>query len=285
MRTLSVVIPALNEASNIPAVVKSIPVEALADIGWVIEIIVVDNGSTDGTDEVARAHGATVVYQPVRGYGNAYKAGIVSSRGEVIATGDADCTYPFDDLPRLLAKFEADRLDFLNTDRLSRLKRDGSMSLHHVVANRLFTSLTKVLFGSPFRDSQSGMWIFTREFWNSTPVRSPGMAFSQEIKMNAHLGGHRIAEIQIDYRTRGGEKKLDSVPDAIRNLRQLFVHRMTLAYSDWRDRRAAGKINTVPAQASPRDDADRGPMRDLDGVVRPIGGHHAAGEGAAAIGH
>jgi glycosyltransferase involved in cell wall biosynthesis len=283
---LSVVIPALNEAENIPSVLASIPVDILASMGWVTEVVIVDNGSTDGTDEVAREHGAVVVYQPVRGYGNAYRAGIVSSRGAVIATGDADCTYPFEDLPRLLEKFEDDQLDFLNTDRLSRRRLHEAMSPHHVVANLLFTRMTKILFRSPFRDSQSGMWIFTREFWKNTVVQSPGMAFSQEIKMNAHLGGFRVSEVPIDYRLRGGEKKLDSIPDAMRNLRQLFIHRIKVAYWNGRDRRTKARANATPLPqlARPRGETRLGAGEDLGVAARLIGGHDVSGSGSAAAG-
>ncbi|MCM3884954.1 glycosyltransferase family 2 protein [Frankia sp. R82] len=228
MPVLSIVIPALNEAENLPKVAASIPRAELAALGWETEIILVDNASTDDTGTIARGLGMTVVYQPDRGYGNAYLAGIAAARGSVIATGDADCTYPFEDLPRLLGAFVADRLDFLNTDRLSQL-RIGSMSPHHIGANLVFTGVTKVLFRSPFRDSQSGMWLFTQDFWRKVSVRSPGMAFSQEIKMAAHVGGFRVAEIPIDYRIRGGEKKLNSLSDGMRNMSHLFVHRAKVA--------------------------------------------------------
>src|SRR5262245_43256851 len=99
MRVLSVVIPAYNERPNIEQTVRSIPVDRLAAGGLDVEILVVDNGSTDGTGRVARQSGARVIVQPVRGYGNAYKAGFANCRGDVIATGDADLTYPFEILP------------------------------------------------------------------------------------------------------------------------------------------------------------------------------------------
>ncbi|MCK9875680.1 glycosyltransferase family 2 protein [Frankia sp. Ag45/Mut15] len=235
MPTLSIVIPALNEAENLPRVAAGIPRAALAEIGWETEVILVDNASTDGTGQIARDLGMTVVYQPNRGYGNAYLAGIPAARGSVIATGDADCTYPFEDLPRLLGRLVTDELDFLNTDRLSQL-RQGAMSAHHIGANLVFTGVTKVLFRSPFRDSQSGMWLFTRDFWDKAGVRSPGMAFSQEIKMAAHVGGFRVAEVPIEYRVRGGEKKLNSLSDGMRNMSHLFVHRAKVAKGQRRAR-------------------------------------------------
>ena len=97
--------------------------------------------------------------QPVRGYGNAYRAGFAAARGEVIATGDADCSYPFYALPDLLRRLDEDRLDFLSGNRLHRENR-RAMKPSHFVANLLLTGLSRRFFRSPFRDSQSGMWVF-----------------------------------------------------------------------------------------------------------------------------
>ena len=112
MRTVSIVIPALNERENMQAVMEAIPVAELGVKGWDVEVLVVDNGSTDGTGVVLRELGARVLVQPVRGYGNAYKAGFANSTGHVIATGDADCTYPFDALAELLEYFVDNNIDF-----------------------------------------------------------------------------------------------------------------------------------------------------------------------------
>src|SRR4051794_16836600 len=91
--TLSIVIPALNERRNLVPVLDTIPVDSLERLGWNCEVIVVDNGSTDGTGVLARALGARVVDEPQRGYGRAYRAGMGAAVGDIIATGDADQTY------------------------------------------------------------------------------------------------------------------------------------------------------------------------------------------------
>jgi glycosyltransferase involved in cell wall biosynthesis len=186
---------------------------------------VVDNASTDGTGDVAAALGATVVVQPMRGYGNAYHAGFAAARGDVIATGDADCTYPFDALPELVDHLVSKSLDFLSTNRLGKDNRPA-MKESHNVGNRLLTLASRSLFRSPFRDSQSGMWIFKREVWHHVDVRSGGMPFSQEIKNEAYLKGFGCEEVAIEYRPRGGEVKLNAFRDGIRNLSQLVSHRL-----------------------------------------------------------
>jgi glycosyltransferase involved in cell wall biosynthesis len=169
-----------------------------------------------------------VVFQGERGYGNAYRAGLAAASGEVIATGDADCTYPFDALPELLDAFEQHEVEFLTTNRLLRENRQA-MKSSHTVANHLLSGVSRTLFRNNVTDSQSGMWIFRRYVWERLRVESGGMAFSQEIKNAATTAGFRFAQVPIEYRPRGGEVKLNALPDGIGNLRQLFAHRFRKA--------------------------------------------------------
>ncbi|MFI8106675.1 glycosyltransferase family 2 protein [Streptomyces sp. NPDC086023] len=225
MSSLSVVMPAFNEASNLPSVIATVPVAELAEAGWDTELVVVDNASTDGTGDVARSLGARVVFQPERGYGNAYHAGFAAARGDVIATGDADRTYPFDALPGLLKVLDALDVEFLMTNRLVRANRDA-MAPTHSMGNHVLSMMSRLLFHNGVHDSQSGMWVFRRYLWQSLDVRSTGMAFSQEIKNAATLSGCRCLEVPITYRMRGGEVKLHALHDGTANLCQLFAHRL-----------------------------------------------------------
>lgn len=225
MPSLSVVIPALNEVHNIEAVVTSVPVEMLADAGWDTEIIVVDNASTDGTGDEARRLGVRVIEQPLRGYGHAYHAGFAAARGDVIVTGDADRTYPLDHSLKLVEHLVSSGLDFLTTNRLGPENRDA-MKRSHNVGNWALSATSRMLFGDSFVDSQSGMWVFWRSIWPTLDVRSGGMAFSQELKHEALRKGFRCGEVAIEYRPREGEVKLNATRDGVRNLSQLFAHRM-----------------------------------------------------------
>ena len=224
MQRLSIVIPALDEALNLPPLMKAIPVDELRSAGWDTEVVVVDNASTDGTGDVARSLGARVVLQPERGYGHAYRAGLAAARGDVIATGDADLTYPFDALPQLLQTFTMNDVEFMTTNRLLPRNR-AAMKPSHAVANRVLSRLSRSLFRNTVRDSQSGMWIFRNYVWRSLDVRSTGMAFSQEIKNSATSAGFRCLEVPIEYRVRAGEVKLNALPDGLANVLQLFEHR------------------------------------------------------------
>ena len=225
MKRVSIVIPALNEENGIGLVLQEIPIQAFQDLGYETEVIVVDNGSTDNTPHIAREHGATVISQPIRGYGNAYKAGFAHASGDIIATGDADLTYPFAILPEIISKMEQENLDFISTDRLAHLRKE-TMSLSHRIGNSFLTVMTRLLFGWPFQDSQSGMWIFRREIWQMLDVTSSGMPFSQELKIEAYLRGYKCAEVPILYRARAGKEKLHTIRDGIGNTLHLIKKRL-----------------------------------------------------------
>jgi glycosyltransferase involved in cell wall biosynthesis len=196
----------------------------LAARGWETELLIVDNDSVDGTADVARQLGARVIVQPVRGYGNAYKAGFANCEGAVVATGDADLTYPFDHLPKMLDVLLEGRVEFMTTNRL-RPENQDAMKASHALGNRVLSAVSRTLFRNDIVDSQSGMWIFRRYVWDRLDVRSGGMGFSQEIKNEAYRNGFSCTELPIDYRPRGGQVKLNATKDGIRNLSQLVSHR------------------------------------------------------------
>lgn len=229
MKKLTVVIPALNEEQGIGPVLKEIPISKLMALGYETEIMVIDNGSKDNTRHIARQHGATVIIQPVRGYGNAYKAGFANASGDIIATGDADLTYPFEDLPEILEKMEKEGLDFINTNRLKHVNPE-IMTPSHIFGNRLLTLITKLLFNLPFVDSQSGMWIFRREIWEELDVRSSGMPFSQELKIEAHIRGFKCAEVSIKYRARAGNAKLNTIRDGTKVMSHIFSKKLATLF-------------------------------------------------------
>lgn len=225
IKKITVVIPALNEEQAIGSVIKEIPINELKKMGYEVEIMVIDNGSKDKTRYIANSHKAKVIVQPIKGYGNAYKAGFANATGNIIATGDADLTYPFNDLPKIIKKMEDENLDFITTDRLTNLQ-PGVMSRTHYFGNLLLQLMTKILFGLPCKDSQSGMWIFKRSIWSKLNVKSSGMPFSQELKIEAYKNGFKCAEVPIAYRTRVGEVKLSTFKDGLGNILHLINKRI-----------------------------------------------------------
>lgn len=226
MRKLSVVIPALNEEQAIERVVNAIPVNELNEMGFEVQILVVDNGSEDKTAELARKAGAEVVVEPKRGYGRAYKTGFSNARGEIIATADADLTYPVEDIPRLIAILEEENLDFLSTNRFAKMHR-GAISLRNRFGNSVLNATTRLLFRIELRDSQSGMWVFKKDLLGHLQLKSDGMPFSEEIKIEAcHFAKCRWKEVPIEYRTRVGEVKLSGWRDGLHNLFYLIRKRL-----------------------------------------------------------
>lgn len=230
MPSVSIVIPALDEEENIAATLAAVPVGRLRQLGYEVEMLVVDNGSVDRTSQIARQHGARVLIQPVRGYGNAYKAGFANSTGDIIATGDADLTYPFEILPDALELMMREKIDFLSTNRLDSVD-SMAMSRSHVWANRVLTGVSRFFYDKiPFRDSQSGMWFLRRDVWDRCRVTSGGMPFSQEIKFSAFQNGFTCGEMPIVYRPRGGQRKLRSIRDGALVASYIVAHRLR---ADW----------------------------------------------------
>jgi len=223
-KKITVVIPALNEERAIGRVVDEIPIESLRKMGYGVEIMVIDNGSKDKTRYIANNRGAKVIVQPIKGYGNAYKAGFANATGNIIATGDADLTYPFCDLPIIIKRMEDENLDFITTDRLTNLQ-PGVMSRTHYFGNILLRLMTKILFKLPCKDSQSGMWIFKKSIWPKLNIKSSGMPFSQELKIEAYRNGLKCCEIPIVYRARVGEVKLSTFKDGLGNILHLIKKR------------------------------------------------------------
>jgi glycosyltransferase involved in cell wall biosynthesis len=215
---LSVVIPCYNEQDGIRSVIESMP-------PYVDEIVVVDNNSTDKTSEVARSLGAVVVFQPVKGYGAAYQAGLPAATGDIIATLDGDGTYPADEISILVDALEDRHLDFVSGARFP-LRNGGAMNFSNKVGNWVLTVTTMLLWFRPLRDSQSGMWVFRRAILPSLRLTSNGMPLSEEIKIEAiEKLGKRFAEVGIDYRPRIGEVKLQKWRDGWLNLSFLFNKR------------------------------------------------------------
>jgi glycosyltransferase involved in cell wall biosynthesis len=212
----------MNEEASIGAVLDEVAA-ALADFDGGYEVLVVDTNSGDRTVEIARSKGARVVREPRRGYGRAYKTGFSAARGDLVATLDADMTYPAERIPAMAAMVE-EGADFVTGNRLA--DRGGeAMRGMHLVGNQMLSFTARLLFRVPFHDSQSGMWVFRRDILPGLDLVSDGMAFSEEIKIEAHRQGFRVKEVPIAYRRRVGEAKIRSVADAWENLLFLFKKR------------------------------------------------------------
>ena len=208
---VTVIIPCLNEEQGIEQVLRRMP-------EFVDEVIVVDNGSTDSTSEVAGRFGAQVIREEVRGYGRSYKKGFSQATGDIIVTLDGDHSYPPDAISYLLEAFLHLEVDFLNASRFP-VRDRHSMSLKHKLGNLVLSLAMSILFLRWVRDSQSGMWVLRRSILKDMSLISDGMAFSEEIKIEAIRNRRiRFEEISIQYSSRLGEIKLNPWRDGFNNL-------------------------------------------------------------------
>jgi glycosyltransferase involved in cell wall biosynthesis len=218
-KKISVVIPCYNEEAGIARVIPSLPHS-------IDEVVVVDNNSTDHTQEVARSLGARVVFEQRRGYGAAYKAGLAGVTGEITVTLDGDGTYPVEQIEECIDYLLDHSIDFLSASRFP-LKNPRAMNLSNRIGNALLTLGTLVLFMRRIKDSQSGMWIFRSSLLRELMPRSDGMPFSEEIKIKALTNRRvRFDEYHISYHPRIGEVKLQKWRDGVRNLLYLVRLRM-----------------------------------------------------------
>ena len=239
----SFVVPTLNEERSIGGVLASFraaaeeanrTIFAASPLTW--EIVVVDGASTDRTGEIAAAHGARVLVERRRGYGRAYKTGFRACEGELIATSDGDGTYPVQTIPAAARRLVDERIDFLSGDRMTGVTR-RSMTTEHRFGNRILNLFLGIAYhrylvtlpGRTLTDSQSGYWVFRREVLDRVHLTSDGMAFSEELKLEAIVRGLRFVEVPIAYGERASPPKLQSGRDGIRNLWFLATKRLALA--------------------------------------------------------
>ena len=226
---VSVVLPCLNERDTVGAVVA----EALRGIersGLAGEVVVVDNGSTDGSAEIAGAAGARVVREERRGYGSAYLAGLEAARGEWIVLADADGTYPLDDLRPLVERLEAGSDLVLGSRLRGTIEPDAMPWLHRWVGNPILTGILNLLFRARVSDAHCGLRAVRRSALPALDLRTTGMEFASEMVVKAAKRGLAIDEVPIVYRARGGVSKLAPYSDAWRHVRFMLVHSPTVLF-------------------------------------------------------
>ncbi|HEU0249220.1 MAG TPA: glycosyltransferase family 2 protein [Solirubrobacteraceae bacterium] len=219
---VSVVIPCLNEAGSVTQCVET-ALATLTEADIPGEVIVVDNGSTDGSYELAEAAGALVVHEPRRGYGSAYLAGFASASGTYVVMADADMTYDLREIPRFLAELR-DGADMVIGDRMSKIHL-GAMPWHHrYIGNPLLSGLLNAFFHAGVRDAHCGMRAFRRDRLDQLQLRATGMEFASEMVVRATRERLRIRQVDIEYLPRDGESKLSSFRDGWRHLRFMLLH-------------------------------------------------------------
>ena len=228
MTEVSVVIPTRNEEASIGICIEKIR-KVFAEHQIDGEIIVADN-STDRTPVIAESLGARVVVPDKLGYGYAYRYGFAQASGEYIVMGDADNTYDFIDIPRLLEPLRRDEADLVMGSRFKGEILKGAMPwLHKHIGNPLLTWCVNLTNGSDISDCHSGFRAFTQKAYDTMNLATDGMEFASEMVMRALTCGLRIVEIPITYypRVAGSEPNLSSFSDGWRHLKFIFLEAPT----------------------------------------------------------
>ncbi|HMP90452.1 MAG TPA: glycosyltransferase family 2 protein [Kiritimatiellia bacterium] len=225
---LSIVMPCLNEAETLAVCIKKAQT-ALAQSNVRAEIIIADNGSEDGSQEIARGLGARVVAVAAKGYGNALMGGIEASHGRYIIMGDADDSYDFLEIPKFLEKLR-EGYDLVQGCRLpaggGKVLPGAMPGLHRWLGNPFFSWLARRWFKTPIHDIYCGMRGFSRKAYDSWSLRCVGMEFATEMIIKSSLYRNRIAEVPITLHPDGRQTRrphLKTFRDGWRTLRFFMI--------------------------------------------------------------
>jgi glycosyltransferase involved in cell wall biosynthesis len=199
MIKLSIVLPCLNEAKSLPDVLDTIHCAA-QQLNEEYEIIVADNGSTDGSQSLARAHGAKVVPVAVRGYGSAVQTGLTAATGEVLLFGDADGSYPFNEMAQLIAPILADKADIVVGNRLNLpMPKEAMPALHRYFGTPFLSACIRYLYGIKVYDCNGGMRALAKSAWEKMDLSSLGMEYASEMLLETAKKGLRYQEVNVHF--------------------------------------------------------------------------------------
>src|SRR6266496_1698739 len=222
---VSVVIPCLNEAKSIGFCVDK-AIAAFRDNAIRGEVVVSDNGSTDGSIEIAEARGARVAHATLKGYGNALRKGIEEARGQFIIMGDADDSYDFSEVPKFVERWRAGS-EFVMGNRFAGGIKPGAMpKSHQFVGNPALTAILNHFFRAGIGDAYCGMRGFTKRIYQSIDPRTTGMEFALELVIKASKMGAKLTEVPITLwpDKRGRAPHLRTFHDGWRSLRFMLLY-------------------------------------------------------------
>ncbi len=226
---LSVVMPCLNEADTLATCIDKCNQVFQAE-GLAAEVIIADNGSTDGSIEIAQQYGARVVHVKEKGYGNALRGGIAAAEGKYVIMGDADDSYDFLEIPKFVEKLRAGH-QLVQGCRLpaggGTVKPGAMPFLHRWWGNPMFSWMVKHMFQAPINDVYCGMRGFSRDFYQQMDLQCCGMEFATEMIIKSSLFESDIAEVPITLHPDGRKAHaphLRTFRDGWRTLRFFLVY-------------------------------------------------------------
>jgi glycosyltransferase involved in cell wall biosynthesis len=221
---VSIVMPCLNEAETLAKCIRHAQ-SAIAKGGFAAEIIVADNGSADGSQQIARDLGARVVDVPRKGYGSALIGGIDAAKGQFVVMGDADDSYDFEAIGPLIDKLR-EGYDLVVGNRFMGGIEPGAMPWsHRWIGNPVLTFISRVFFHAPVGDTHCGLRAFQKDAYEKMRLRATGMEFASEMVIKASLKGMRIVEVAVVLRPDGRSRAphLRTWRDGWRHLRFMLL--------------------------------------------------------------
>jgi len=222
---LTVVMPCLNEAETLATCIDKAHA-ALRANSIAGEVVIADNGSTDGSQQIARDHGARLIPVPIRGYGAALNAGILAARGKYVLMGDADDSYEFNHLPRFLEQLR-NGADLVMGNRFrGGIGPKAMPPLHKYLGNPVLSFLGRALFSVPIGDFHCGMRAFSKDAYERLALRTTGMEFASEMVVKSALLGQKIVEVPTTLQKDGRSRPphLKTWRDGWRHLRFLLIY-------------------------------------------------------------
>ena len=225
---ISVVLPCLNESETLGTCIKKAK-NQIKKLGIKGEIIIADNGSNDGSINIARKLGAIVINVKNKGYGNVLRAGIRKARGKFILIADSDDSYNLNDLPKFYRKITKG-YDIVQGCRLPKgggKITSGAMPItHRYIGNPLFSFLTKILYQIPFNDVYCGMKVLRKDFFNKIKFFSTGMVFCLEILIKSKINDAKMGELPITLYKDGrkiSKSHLKTISDGLKTLKFIMI--------------------------------------------------------------
>ncbi len=225
---LTILMPCLNEAETLVACIAKAKL-GIERAGVPGEVLIADNGSTDGSIELAERHGARVVHVTKKGYGNALRGGIEAAQGRWILMGDADDSYDFSEAPRFVEKLREGH-DMVMGCRLPKgggTIMPGAMPFkNRWLGNPVLSFLGRLLFRTPIRDFHCGLRAFTRDAYERMATKTTGMEFASEMVMKSSIQEMRVAEVPITLHKDGRSRPPHLKPwrDGWRHLRFMLIY-------------------------------------------------------------
>ncbi len=222
---ISIIMPCLNEEAAVGASVDE-AMKFLENNSLNGEIIVVDNGSTDGSAQVAKSHGARVISEPRRGYGRALRTGFEAALGNVLIMGDCDTTYDFLNLEKMYKPLADNDCDMVIGNRYAGGIEKGAMPLSHRWGVRFLSYCGRRKFKVKVYDFHCGIRGFRRESYHRLDLKTEGMEFATELIAEAGRKGLKIMEVPVPLRKCEAKRKskLRTIRDGLRHLKYIMMN-------------------------------------------------------------